>query len=156
MEQQNIINGCIAVEEAAASLYKTFMDLFPEEKLFWQDLHMDELEHASMLSNSTYSETIDLLPSQNMLPSVEQIESTLDFARKRNEFMRANPVTFEEALKTAHRLEESMAEFFANELLANLMADNYESLSRKLFQAEKIHIDKIENMMIERGFLQVS
>jgi len=156
MEQQNIINGCIAVEEAAASLYKTFMDLFPEEKLFWQDLHMDELEHASMLSNSTYSETIDLLPSQNMLPSVEQIESTLDFARKRNEFMRANPVTFEEALKTAHRLEESMAEIFANELLANLMADNYESLSRKLFQAEKIHIDKIENMMIERGFLQVS
>ncbi|MBI5739711.1 MAG: hypothetical protein HZA16_03230 [Nitrospirae bacterium] len=156
MNQQNLINGCIAVEEAAASLYGTFMDLFPGEKAFWQQLHSDELEHASMLSNSTYFEAIDLLPSQDMLPSVEQIESALGFTRKRNEFIKSNPVTFEEALRTAHRLEESMAEMFANELLANLLADNFESLSRKLFQAEKIHIDKIEDMMIKRGFLQMS
>jgi len=156
MEQQNIINGCIAVEEAAASLYKTFMDLFPGERSFWQDLHMDEVEHAAMLSNSTYSETIDLLPSQDMLPSVEQLESTIDFARRRNDFIKANPITFEEALKTAHRLEQSMAEIFANELLPHLMAQDYESLSRKLFQAEKIHIGKIEDMMIKMGFLQMS
>ncbi|RJQ51338.1 MAG: hypothetical protein C4526_10150 [Nitrospiraceae bacterium] len=156
MEQQNLINGCIAVEEAAASLYRTFMDLFPGEKSFWQELHSDELEHAAMLSNSAYTEAIDLLPSQDMLPSVEQIERALDFTGKRNEFIKANPVTFEEALKTAHRLEESMVEIFANELLANLLAKDYESLSRKLFQAEKIHIDKIEGMMLKMGFLQLS
>lgn len=156
MKLQDIIDGCIAVEHAAASLYATFMDLFPQEKSFWLELHNDEREHASMLSNSTYTEAIDLLPSKDLLPSMEQIESTIDFTRKRNNFIKSNPVTVEEALRTALRLEESMTEIFANELLANLLAHDYESLSRKLFMAEKMHKDKIEDLMIERGFLQLS
>lgn len=156
MEQQNIINGCIAVEEAIASLYRTFMDIFPKEKLFWQDLYRDELQHAAMLSNGLNAAAIDLLPSKDLLPSVKLIESTLDYARKLNAHIKSNPVPLEEALKTALRIEESMVEIFANELLANIFAQDYESLSRRLFTAECIHKDKIERMMIEKGFLKVS
>ena len=39
------INWCIEVEQAVASIYYSFMSLFPEEKDFWGDLLKDEFEH---------------------------------------------------------------------------------------------------------------
>ena len=65
-------------------------------------------------------------------------------------------MTFEEALRIALRLEESMVEIFANEFMAHLFASDYESLSHGIVAAEKLHINKIEDMMIEKGFMQLS
>jgi len=156
MELIHLIKGCIAVEQAVASIYRTFMDLFPGEKEFWQDLYRDELEHSYWLSDGPNFESIDLLPSTDLLPSMELIEGTLAFARGKDIHIRTNPVTLEEALRIALRLEQSIVETFTNELSANILADSYESLSKRIIAAEKLHINKIEDMMISRGFLQLS
>jgi hypothetical protein len=37
MKLQDIIHGCITMEQTVASIYSTFMKLFPEEKSFWAD-----------------------------------------------------------------------------------------------------------------------
>jgi len=156
MELINFINGCRAVEEAVASIYSKFADLFPENRSFWEDLYRDELEHSFWLSDATQTEAIDLLPSKDLLPSMDIIDRTIAFARGKSMHIKTNPVTLEEALRIALQLEESMVETFTNEMTANLFASDYESLSQKIIAAEKRHINKIEDMMIGKGFLQLS
>ena len=156
MELQEFINGCIVVEQTVASIYRTFMDLFSEERSFWQDLYRDELEHSFWLSDSIQAEAIELIPSQDTLPSLELIRSTIDFANGQLVHIKSNPLTLEKALKIALQLEESMVETFTNEVTAHLFAFDYESLSNRITAAEKLHINKIEDMMISKGFLQLS
>jgi rubrerythrin len=156
MELYEIIKGCIEMEHAVAKIYNIFVRLFPEEKLFWQDLARDEQDHASWLSNVKFFEMIDLLPSAKILPTKELIDNSLNFAEKRGSLLKRNPVDLEDALKLALHLEESMVEIFANHLIANILGTSDESLNRKILMAEKIHKDKIEDMMITKGFLQLS
>jgi hypothetical protein len=47
MEILAFANGCAALEKAAASLYSRFMQIFPEENDFLQELVKDEMEHLS-------------------------------------------------------------------------------------------------------------
>lgn len=156
MDLTSLINGCIQMEQTVASIYSTFTQLFPEEEIFWEDLFRDEMDHASWLTDVNYIESIDLLPSNEILPSMKQIENSLSFAENKRMHIKSNPVTLEEALKIALKLEETTVETFANELKANLFASDYRSLSEKLLIAEKLHIDKIKDMMIKKGFLQLT
>jgi len=155
-ELQHFINGCIAVEETTASIYKIFMNLIPEERPFWLDLYKDELEHSFWLTSGSRSEVIELLPSMKLLPSMDHITNTLVFIEGKITQIKKNPVTFESALRTALEIEESMVEIFTNEITANLLATDHKSLNDKLIAAERIHVTKIEDMMICRGFLQLS
>lgn len=156
MELTNFINGCRAVEEAVAAIYRAFADLFPQYRSFWEDLYRDELEHSFWLSNTLNAEAIDLLPSEDLMPTMDVINRTVAFALGKSQYIKKNPVTFEEALRIALQMEESMVETFTNEIAANLFAYDYESLSQKIVAAEKLHINKIEDLMISRGFLQLS
>lgn len=156
MDMNHFINGCIAVEETVASLYRIFMDIFPDERPFWQDLYKDELEHSFWLASGSRSEVIELLPSKKLLPSIKHVTSTLVFVEQKIAQVKTNPVTFEAALTTALEIEESMIEIFTNEITANLLATDHKSLNDKLVAAEKLHVTKIEDMMISRGFMQLS
>jgi len=156
MELHEIIKGCVAMEQAVANIYTVFARRFPGEKNFWEDLSQDEDEHASWLRNVNFFEMIDLLPSEDMLPTRELIQTSLKFAESKNRYLRSNPVELEDALQLALRLEETMVEVFANHLIANVLSTSYESLSQKLIMAEKVHIGKIEDLMIAKGFLQLS
>jgi len=144
------------MERVVANIYNTFVQLFPEEKSFWQDIAQDERDHASWLSSVNFFEMIDLLPSKELIPTMELIHNSLKFAENKNRHLRSNPMSLEDGLKLALNLEETMVEIFANQLIANVLATSYESLSQKILMAEKIHIDKIEDMMIRKGFLQLS
>ena len=156
MELQHFINGCIAVEETTASLYKIFMEILPDERAFWQDLYRDEFEHSFWLTSGSRSEVIELLPSKKILPSMEHITSTLVFVEGKIAQVKKGPVTFQAALRTALEIEESMVEIFTNEITANLLATDQKSLNQKLIAAEKIHVTKIEDRMISKGFMQLS
>jgi len=66
-----------------------------------------------------------------------------------------SPVSLEDALKMALKIEETMVEAFTNELIANLSpSDNKAFL--ELLMEEKTHIAKVKNMMIQKGFLKLS
>ena len=156
MELHDLVNGFKAVEEGVASIYRSFMELFPEERRFWQDLYRDELEHAYLLSRAEHVEAIDLLPSLDMLPNEELISYSLELIDRERLLIKSNPLTLEGALKIALKLEDLMIELFTNELPANLFASDYKSLSDRISAAERRHINKIEDLMINRGFLQLS
>ena len=148
MEIHDIINGCIAIEKAAASIYSTFMQLFPEEKNFWESLCMDEIEHISFLTDADAFGIFNEPQIRIEPPSAQIVGMTLEFAEGLNQRIKLNPVSLENALKMALKLEESMVETYANETIADLLATNKESFDEKMFTYEKLHVDKIRNMMI--------
>jgi rubrerythrin len=156
MELLKLIQGCFAMEQTVSSVYSHFMQLFPDEKQFWLDLYQDEIEHSSWLSKASFTGMIDLLPSADLIPASELIDNSVRFAEERRKYIYAHPLSFEDALNTALKLEETMVETFTNQLIANVLSIDKESLSDRIIMAEKEHISKIEDMMIKKGFLQLS
>jgi rubrerythrin len=159
MELSDRLNGCIAIEKAVASIYDTFMKLFPNEKDFWESLVKDEFEHSSFLKDAESLKVIDYLPSEAQPPLIPFIVKTLEYAQITHKRIMCNPVSLEEALNIALTLEQSMVETYTNELIADSHADNNKSYFRdveKMIIGERGHISKIKNLMIKKGFLQTS
>ena len=156
MELPKIIQGCFAMEQTVSIIYKYFMQLYPDDKNFWMDLYQGEIEHASWLSNASFTAMIDLLPSTEIIPTLELVNNSVKFAEEINKAIHTKPLSFEDALDIALKLEETMVETFTNELIANVLSVDYESLSDRIIMAEKEHIAKIEDMMMRKGNLQLS
>ncbi len=151
-----IIHGCLEMEQTVSSIYSYFVQLFPVEKLFWTDLYQDETEHAIWLTKANYTAMIDLLPSTDLIPTLALVKSSVRFAEERNKEIRSTPLSFEDALNIALRLEGTMIEMFANQLIAHVLSVDDESLSDRIIISEKEHIAKIEGMMMKKGFMQLS
>jgi rubrerythrin len=159
MELSYRIQGCIAIEEAAASLYNSFMKLLPEEKDFWESILNDEIDHSSFLKDAAALDMFQKLPLQAQPPSIPFIEKTLEFVQSVNTRIMSNPVTFEDALTIALQFEESMVETYTNELLADIQSDDDKSYFmnvKKMLTEERGHVSKIKNKMIKKGFLKFS
>lgn len=159
MESSEKINGCIAIEQAAASIYSTFMKLLPEEKNFWEGLHRDEIDHSSFLQDASSLMVFNEIPTQVQPPSLSFIVKTLEFTQNIKQQILLNPVSLEEALHIALKLEETMVETYTNELIADSKSIDDKSyfmdLEKMIFE-ERGHINRIKSMMIERGYLKVS
>jgi len=148
------IKGCIKVEEAAVFIYRDFMKMFPDEKKFWEGLYKDEKNHAFFLTGADYLKVLTRLP-----PSMPLVKKTLTFANNIIGQIKLNPVLLKDALEMALKLEESMVETYANELIADLKAYEDESFFldfEKIFMDEKAYISKIRDMMIKKNLLKLS
>jgi len=143
------------MENASAFIYSKFMQLFPKEKDFWEDLFNDEMSHSSFLNDVEYYEMFNGLQISDLPLSISLIEKTLKFVEKISEHIKFNPVSFEDALRIALKIEETMVEIFTNDLISIAITNN-ESFLEKIFRDERLHVDKIKNMMIQKGYLKVS
>lgn len=158
-ELKDRINGCIAVEHAVASIYETFIKMFPEEENFWEGLYNDEVEHSAFLIDVLNLYSDSGLPEEMQPPSLPFVIKTLEFANNINFRIRSHPVSLEEALKMALKLEETMVETFVNDLIGGLISDSNISSDvdfDKVIISEKEHISRIRNIMLTKGFLRVS
>ncbi len=81
------------------------------------------------------------------------LERTLEFARSVRTKIQSQPVTLEEALGMALKLEESMVEIFTNALISG-NNDSFERNVEEMLVDERGHIDRIKNEMINREFLK--
>ena len=144
------------MEKAVASIYSTFMQLYPKEKNFWEDLYKDEIEHSSFLVNADYQKIANKeLQTTVLPPSMALIEKTLKVTQDIQNQIKLNPFSLEDAFKMALKLEESMVETFANDLIANLVAGDSKSVVKTIIVGERLHVDKIREMMIKKGFLKL-
>jgi predicted transcriptional regulator len=66
------------------------------------------------------------------------------------------PVSLEDALKIALKLEETMVEIFTNQLISNLTHYQSQSALDQMLNAERSHVDKIRKRMIDAGFLKLA
>ncbi len=155
MDIYKLINGCLMMEEAVASIYGTFIRLFPHEKAFWEDLYKDEKKHSSFLIESTACGIFDGMQETDLGLSMPLLSRTQKYIENVINHIRANPVSLEEALKMSLEIEETTVEIFANELIANLGSSDSNAFLQMLME-EKTHVAKIKNKMIEKGFLKLS
>jgi hypothetical protein len=155
MEIRDTINKCVALEQAIASIYSTFMKKFPEDRDFWEDLCSDEMKHASLLNDADTSGSLSGYPVKSMISSIPFVEKTIEFAKGIKKQITSGAVTPEYAFETALRLENTVVEIFTNRIITDLKTDNNEALSvhfRKMLTAEKDHVDKIRDMMKRKGY----
>ena len=143
------------MEDAVASIYSTFMKLFPREKAFWEDLYQDEKKHSAFLLESARCGIFEGIQASELGLSMPLVNRTHKFIENVSNHIRFNPVSLEDALKMALEIEETTVETFANELIANVAPYDNSTFVEMLME-EKTHVAKIKNMMIERGFLKLS
>jgi len=151
MDRNELINGCIKVESAAASIYSKLMQVFPEEQDFWEGLYKDEKKHISFLSDVKSLGLSDEVHKMNLLPSKPMIKEALKLSDKIIKKISNDPVTFKEALRLTLKLEESMVETYTNKLIASLLSCENEASFNSFVTNEKDHEDKIKKMLKKAG-----
>ncbi|MFZ3137054.1 MAG: hypothetical protein WA126_06655 [Thermodesulfovibrionales bacterium] len=155
MEIYQLINGCLVKEDTVASIYEHFMQLFPQEKDFWEDLYKDEKSHTSFLIESADSGKFDDMQTADLGFSMPLLDRTRTFINNISNNIQFNPISLENAFNIALKIEETKVEAFTNELIAQLSPSD-SNVFLQLLMEEKTHIAKIKNMMIEKGFLKLS
>jgi rubrerythrin len=155
MEIYQVINGCLVMEDTVASIYSYFVQLFPEEKAFWKDLYEDEKSHTSFLIEAADSGNFDKMQAADLGFSMPLLDRTQKFISNVMSRIKLNPVSLEDALNMALKIEETTVEAFTNELMVCLSPADKNAFLNLLMQ-EKTHIAKIKNRMIEKGFLKLA
>ena len=154
--KQELIKGCVAIEKTVGLIYSQFMQLFPEERKFWENLHKDEIRHSLFLVEAGAVGLFNAFKDSETLLTIPLIHKTLSFAEKISVHVQSNPVSLEDALKIALKLEESIVETFANDMIAVFSSGETKVSIQNMLAEEKEHIDKIRNKMIEKGYMKVA
>ena len=109
-----------------------------------------------IIANKFFLESSSLKPDIADLGFSEPLlDRTKTFITNLSNQINFSPVSLEDALKMALKIEEIMVEAFTNELIANLSLSNNDAFLQMLME-EKTHIARIRNMMIKKGFLKLS
>lgn len=146
MGHSALLNKCIRVEKSAASIYKNMAKIFPEEKVLWESLCNDEIEHASFLSDVKTLGLSDEMLKLDLPPSSEMIQKALELSEKISKKIRAGSLTRTSALAILLKLEETMVETYTNKMIARLLSCEDRETHKKLVADEKKHINKIKRM----------
>ena len=147
MNKNSVINGCIKVEKSSAYIYKQLMRKFPEKEGFWKNLFDDEVEHLSFLRDVRSLELSDEMKKIDFPPAMPVINKTIRQAENITDKIKTGSISFNNALKSALKLEESIVETYTNKIIASLMSCENKVSYQKLIANEKKHINKIKKMM---------
>ena len=147
MEHTDIINGCIKVENAVASIYSNLMQVFPKNKEFWESLLNDEREHIAFLTDVKSQGLITEMEKMDLPPLMNVIQKNLKLVDKISKRIADEPISMNNALKLALKLEESIVETYTNELIAKLLSCEDETSYEELINGEKTHVDKIRKTL---------
>jgi rubrerythrin len=151
MDRNDLINGCIKIESAAASTYSKLMQLFPDKKDFWEGLYNDEKEHISFLNDVKSLGLSDEVQKMDLLPTKPMIREALSLSNKISKKISNGPVIFKEALSLSLELEKSMVETYSNKIIASLLSCEDEASFKSLITSEKKHEEKIQKMLKKAG-----
>ena len=147
MYRTAILQGCINVEQSAASIYSNLMQIFPEKKDFWGSLYNDERDHIAFLSDVKSLGLSDDIEKVDLLPTLPMIDKTLRLADDVIEKIKSSSVTFQDALSMTLEIEESMVETYTSKIVAKLLFSADEASCEMFITDEKSHVEKIRTMM---------
>ncbi len=149
VEKQKILLKCIDLEIAVSAIYRDFMLLFPAEGAFWAQLAREEEEHARLYMAGDIMRVTGEHAGIRFPPTV-LVARTLEFAEQIRDLIGSRPITLQEALDMALKLEKTVAESIIfdlpetdNPVIANL---------RKIIADTEAHADRIERFRMEKGF----
>ena len=118
MGKNALVNGCIKVEQSAASIYKKLINKYPEKKDVLQELFDDEINHLSFLKDVKSLGLADVMEQTELPPSTALINETLKISHDLTAKISAGSISFEKVLAMALKFEESMLETYTNKIIA--------------------------------------
>ena len=145
------IKGYIAIESGIAEIYRCFARMFPQAKDFWNNLGMEEENHAAILTIAAEYERRGKLPvsfASNALSHIEKTLGFLDTVRKRID---GENVSLKEALEVALQLEASTRENHLQEVTADGTNSIILAGLRNLAIDNEWHVQKIDSFLRSSG-----
>ena len=143
-DQKKLVELFIKQEVLIGSLYKLFANRYPEYKVFWTEMAMEEHQHATCIRRLIERDPSDKLKftqgelrSNDLVTSIESIEGLISGFNNNKEF------TITQAVGIALHLEKALWEkkvfqYFEGD------CDEVRKIMDTLNLEQKIHIKKID------------
>ncbi len=143
----------IKVEINASNMYALFSRKFPEDKLFWWSLSIEEMNHASLIESEKLFYEVNVFPEELFSTNLEELIKINDsFYLKMKEF-KNNP-TMETAFKIALEIENSAVELDYQKLAESTKSGRAVKLFKDLNRADKDHAKRIMDYMSKKGKIE--
>lgn len=104
------IRACVIVELLAAGIYKRMANLYPEQSSFFMELHVEEKNHAALLTAGKGLLMKKKVPDHVAPDSLSEINEAIDFARNINKRLEREDVSLKDALELVLKFENTSAE----------------------------------------------
>jgi rubrerythrin len=141
--QSDILELIISLEDAAASLYRTYGQTFPKMSAFWSGMAKDELQHSAMLRKLHES-----LEQGHLFENIgrfkkEALQGEIQFAVNCEKAALEGGVSIKEALNNAVGVEMTMAE---GEFYQTVTSDSesFQIIAKRLVELTKEHIHELQ------------
>lgn len=110
------INAAIALEYALSKLYEYYCERFPEQRNFWNELMIEEINHASLLKTVKDFSKIDYLPKGLFMKNVRAYHKTIKTIKESMNIERIPDLNA--ACEFAYSMEKSSGEMHFQEALS--------------------------------------
>jgi rubrerythrin len=151
MELSQKLEACLKIEMLCEEIYYSMCNIFPEAKQLFRQLAEEEERHADILTISAGFHNMGVMPAIVVPDSVPKIKESLDLAEKIRREIEEKTISLREALHMALQLEESVAEVYFNELMADKSDEEIISHLQRYYKDEMRHTERIKRYILEKG-----
>lgn len=142
------IDAAIALEFALSKLYEYFSERFPKEKNFWDELHIEEINHASLLKTVKDFSKIKIIPEALIMDNIEEYEKTIE--KIENSMNEEFIPDLNSAFEFAYSLEKSSGEIHFQKAITNEDPDEISKIFIYLNRQDLNHASRILNFWKSR------
>lgn len=151
-EVGRLLEESIALEKNVASLYRLFFESFDEDRDFWWQLSIEELNHASLLkSGKDIFLACDAFPDGICAESLESLCAMNERLESLCARYRAAPPSRADAFAVALQIEQSAGEHHYQQIVSSGEPGKAVALVKKLNQDDKDHAERIRDRMRRVG-----
>ena len=144
MNKLSLLRKMILLERNVALLYSHFEQLFNYDALFWKQLVLEEINHASLLESQLEYIADSKEFNNNLLGSTEEtIAAINDNLEKILQSLQTGKLTRENALSIALQIEQSAGEVHFQTTSTETISSIPVSIFQSLVDADKNHAERI-------------
>ncbi len=146
----SLLELSIEIELGVGALYELFAELYPEDREFWSQLHLEERSHATLLrvALDSFSKR-GMLPTNLLSTSLEGLRTTIQELESLVDRCKAHPPQRNEAFLLAIRLENESGEKHYDIFMGKTPESTLEEVFQQLNRQDKDHKQRIESYFNE-------
>ncbi len=147
-----LLDESIALERNVAALYRIFFETYDEDRDFWWQLSVEELNHASLLkSGRDIFLNVDAFPVEICANNLESLCAMNERIESLCNAYRDTPPSRLDAFAVAFQIEQSAGEFHYQQIMNSVSENKAVALAKKLNQDDRNHAERILGRMREQG-----
>lgn len=147
----SILEDGIQLELNIGELYKLFSVYFPEDKVFWANLSMEEKKHANILEGLKPWIAMGVDKEKYILSDPLELKNKLIALKKIIQEAIANPPSRETAFNLAYKIELTASEIHFQKKMSQEADNKLLKAMQELCGADKDHQRRIRKMMDTLG-----